>query len=271
MRTRIAVATIQLASALIASAAVAQTEHSVAIQDEGVTVFEWEADARGLHPSMQSWLLSTSMVTGVSTGSEYAPITIVLVDYVPAFELPDYSRFYRETLPKIHARYVETGLARLVAVPYESGGSYGLGLICADRQQLGWEFNETAYSQFGPQFVGLHRVYGDSDLGFLVSIAETAGLDSEQFATCFSSIRGSIGEMGDGSGRLLFTFNPLFREPARALFRTPAYAWRMTVSVGMSSERAFSGVSLDIFTKSDREVLDWLDIQVFRVWSQVRD
>ena len=255
MRTlQIAVATTLLVSALGTSIAIGQTEPSDAFRYEGVAAFAWEADSRRWPSSMESWLLSTAMVTGVSTGAEDAPITIVLVDLPAALDLPYYATFYRETLPKIRARYVETGLVRLVAVNADAGGSYGLGLVCADRQELGWEFNETAFTQFAPQLVGWFPVYGNIDGELLVLIAETAGLDPKRFAKCIRSIWGSIGEMGDGSGLPVRVINPLLR--------TVAEIGGATISVGNSDKRAFSGVLLSVPGESERAIMEWLDTQV---------
>lgn len=263
MRTaQIAIATSLLVGALGTSKAVAQSAQAVAVNAEGITAFEWEADPGAVPAVIPSWLLKTPLVTGVSTGAQDAPITILVVDHGPTVEIPAYSRFYRESLPKIYAKYVKTGLVKLVALNEESGGSYGLALVCADDQNLGWEFNMTSYSQFAPQFGTFARVEGDSDKRLLTAIAETAGLNSKAFAECFSSKRGSIEEMRDGSGRVSSTRNPLFRTDAQALFQTPAYGWRATISVGMSDERAFSGVALDLAPNSERAVLDWLEAEV---------
>jgi hypothetical protein len=234
----------------------AATPRSAGFIGEGSTELKWAFDRDRVKSSLHP-VVGTPAFEGVWTRKEAAPLTIVLIDPHPDYDIPEYSAFYRDILPEIEERYVDTGVARIVAIPYYSGGSFGIALWCAEDQKMGWEFNSTAYGDLSYRLHELSWVENDSDVKLLETIAAESGLDQARFAKCLASRRALLPSKGDGSGRLVGITNRLVLHPARTN--------RLTVSIGKTDNKRFSGRSLDLKMNSSTAVMDWLGTQSSRL------
>ena len=225
--------------------------------DEGQASLRWEGfklpDGSPLAP-----YVSTPMFQGVSTGDEDAPITLVLIDNDPHYELPYYTNFYRQILPELEKQYVSTGISRIVALPLHAGGTYGIALWCADDQDAGWQFNKTAYSEFAPAFYSLASIAGESDIHVLAPIAEHAGLDVARFLKCLRARR-TLLPFRDvaGNNRMASISNRMVEHPARI---EP-----ISISVGETHPDHLIGTSLMLPRNTADAMLDWTDLQIRRL------
>lgn len=105
-------------------------------------------------------------------GDPDAPVTIELYS---DFGCPFCTRHDREVEPELIARYVDTGLARIVwyDVPFQGQASFQLAVAgrAAERQDRFWEFKEQVFLTDGR----------DASPATLDALASAAGLDLDRF------------------------------------------------------------------------------------------
>jgi len=125
-----------------------------------------------------------------SLGDPNAPITI---EEFSDYQCPFCERFHRETEPLVRQYYVDTGKVRFV---YRSMGNWvsgnigggktesqdaALAVYCAGDQDKFWDMHAHLYANVLGEDVGS---FTDERLK---AIAETAGLDTDQFNSCYDS------------------------------------------------------------------------------------
>jgi hypothetical protein len=231
---------------------------SQTFMDEGSASLKWDGFDLPDRSPLAPYTL-TPMFQGVSTGDADAGITLVLVDSDPFHELHYYSKFYRRTLPEIEKRYVSTGIARIVAIPIQAGGNYGIALWCADDQEAGWQFNKTAYGDYGSLLNSLVIIENENDIQVFETIADQAGLDLAKFSRCLRQRRALLPVSDDGTNQLLSGSNRMVEHPARIS--------AVSISVGASDSTQFTGTTLHLPRNTPDAMLDWLDVQIQRLIS----
>ena len=109
-------------------------------------------------------------------GNENAPVTIIEFS---EFQCPFAGRFARDTLPSIMTNYIDTGKVKFVYrdfVVHSSSQKAQEAAACADEQGKFWEYHDILYEN-----------QGALDDESLKGYAEQAGLDTNQFNSCFNS------------------------------------------------------------------------------------
>ncbi len=119
------------------------------------------------------------LARGPAIGSEGAPVTIIeLSDFQCAF----CAKFWRETLPRLHAEYVKPGKVRFVYRHLAILGRQSLisaqAADCAGEQGKFWEYHDQLFAAWGPFALTNGR---------LKEYAREVGLDKDLFNRCLDS------------------------------------------------------------------------------------
>jgi len=117
----------------------------------------------------------------VVKGNDSAPVTIVEVS---DFGCPHCRNYNVQTAPLLEERYVASGEARYIVLPYALGSDTipaAVGGLCAADQERYFEYSQAMFADFDAS--------DHLDASGIERAAETAGLDMEPFSSCLRSNR----------------------------------------------------------------------------------
>ncbi|HEX5589286.1 MAG TPA: thioredoxin domain-containing protein [Candidatus Limnocylindrales bacterium] len=136
---------------------------------------------------------SAEIVDGDSMGSPDAP---VVMEVYSDFQCPFCARFVREQFVDLKARFVDTGILRIVGrdIALVGGGEFdeslemATGAVCAAAQDRYWQFHDVIFWNQGRE----NR--GDHDAAFIAAAADKAGVERGTWDACIagSTARGEV-------------------------------------------------------------------------------